>query len=100
MKLIDKDKIIAEIEKRIKSLHQVNSPREQAVLYECKDLISFLNNLEEKEVDLEKECDTWRHNHFHGKRDKEASGEYLERSSQLDLAKHFFELGVKTHKGE
>ena len=53
-----------------------------------------------KDVDLEKECDTWRHNHFHGRRDKEASGEYLERNSQLELAKHFFELGLKAQKGE
>lgn len=56
--------------------------------------------LEVKEVDLEKELDTWRHNHFHGRRDKDASGEYLERSSQLELAKHFFELGLKAQKGE
>ena len=53
-----------------------------------------LNLLEVKEVDLEKELESWRHNHFHGRRDKEASGEYLERSSQLDMAKHFFELGL------
>jgi hypothetical protein len=54
-----------------------------------------------KEVDLETELNIWRHNHFHGRRDKEASGEYLERVSQLDLAKHFFELGIKAaQKGE
>lgn len=60
----------------------------------------YKENLEIKEVDLEKEMESWRHNHFNGKRDKEASGEYLERASQLDLAKHFFELGLKTIKGE
>ena len=59
-----------------------------------------INTLEVKEVDLEKEMKSWRHNHFNGKRDKEAVGEYLERVSQLDLAKHFFELGLKTIKGE
>ena len=55
-------------------------------------------------MDLEKELDTWRHNHFHGRRDKEASGEYLERISQLELAKHFFKLGMavsnNAQKGE
>lgn len=60
--------------------------------------------MEVKEVDLEKELESWRHNHFHGRRDKEASGEYLERVSQLELAKHFFELGMqvsnKVQKGE
>lgn len=59
------------------------------------EILSFLDTLEVKEVDLEKELDTWRHNHFHGRRDKDAAGEYLERSSQLDIAKHFFELGIK-----
>ena len=55
----------------------------------------YKENLEMKEVDLEKELESWRHNHFHGRRDKEASGEYLERVSQLELAKHFYELGIK-----
>ena len=59
------------------------------------DEIARLEKLKVKEVDLDKELDTWRHNHFHGRRDKDASGEYLERSSQLDIAKHFFELGMQ-----
>jgi hypothetical protein len=64
-------------------------------------LLVALDTLEVKEVDLETELNIWRHNHFHGRRDKEASGEYLERVSQLDLAKHFFELGIKAaQKGE
>ena len=54
-----------------------------------------IDTFEVKEVDLEKELNDWRHNHFHGRRDKEASGEYLERVTQLGLAKHFFELGLK-----
>ena len=41
--------------------------------------------------DLDEELNKWRHNHFHGRRDKDASGEYLERKSQLDLARHFAE---------
>lgn len=60
----------------------------------------YKENLEVKEVDLEKELESWRHNHFHGRRDKELSGEYLERVSQLELAKHFYELGIKAQKGE
>lgn len=46
-----------------------------------------------QKIDLEKELDNWRHTHFHGKRDERATGEYLTRESQLDVAKHFFELG-------
>ena len=49
-------------------------------------------------VDLEKELDTWRHEHFHGKRDGHFSGEYLERSSQLALARHFFNLRLNSKK--
>lgn len=54
-----------------------------------------IDTFEVKEVDLEKELNDWRHNHFHGRRDKEASGEYLERVTQLEIARHFFELGLK-----
>lgn len=50
------------------------------------------DDIEESEIeDLEEELNNWRHNHFHGRRDKDASGEYLERKSQLDLARHFAE---------
>lgn len=49
---IDKSALVADIERRIKSLHQVNSPREQAVLYECKDILSFINTLEVKELPI------------------------------------------------
>ena len=47
-----------------------------------------------KESELEGELSKWRHIHFHGRRDADATGEYLERTSQLDLARHFFELGM------
>ena len=102
MKLIDKDKVVAEIERM---LHETVNNTDGSHYYGGRagaftSILSFINALEVKDVDLEKECDTWRHNHFHGRRDKEASGEYLERNSQLELAKHFFELGLKAQKGE
>lgn len=63
-------------------------------------LLSFLDTLEEKSeiptnLDLEKELESWRHNHFEGKRDGHYSGEYLERSSQLDIARHFAQWGAE-----
>ena len=98
---IDKSALVAEIE-RIE--YETNyEPFTDEVLGKrcvCRSLLSFINTLEVKEVDLEKELDTWRHNHFHGRRDIFANGEYLERISQLDIAKHFFELGLKAQKGE
>lgn len=48
---------------------------------------------EQKDVNLEKELRKWRHEHFRGKRDDHYNGEYLERSSQLEIAHRFYELG-------
>lgn len=64
----------------------------------CDKLLSFLDTLEsEKPMQrgLEEELDKWRHEHFHGKRDDHFSGEYLERTSQLDLARHFAQWGAE-----
>ena len=44
---------------------------------------------------LEEELDKWRHEHFHGKRDDHFSGEYLERTSQLELARYFAQWGTE-----
>lgn len=100
--LIDKDALVLEIRKRllpvIRDKHY--DEWEEGQDSERQTILGIINALEVKEVDLEKELDTWRHNHFHGRRDKEASGEYLERITQLGLAEHFFELGLKAQKGE
>lgn len=99
--LIDKDALVAKIEGLQGVLQDPAMNRESMQDYAhggnkiINEIRSFIDSLEVKEVDLEKECDNWRHNHFHDRRDKGASGEYLERSSQLDLAKHFFELGLR-----
>ena len=100
--LIDKDALVLEIRKRllpvIRDKHY--DEWEEGQDSERQTILDIINALEVKEVDLEKELDTWRHNHFHGRRDKEASGEYLERITQLGLAEHFFELGLKAQKIE
>lgn len=92
--LIDKDALVAEIERLS---DEKGTFYADDVLWCLKE---YLNTLEVKEVDLEEEMKSWRHNHFNGKRDKEAVDEYLERVSQLNLAKHFFKLGLKAMKGE
>lgn len=111
MELIDKAAVVAEIERRIESCAK---QREDMLNVQCHALADdastrmgelncikdFLDTLEVKDVDLDRELDFWRHNHFHGRRDKEANGEYLERVSQLALAKHFFKLGLKAQKVE
>ena len=61
-------------------------------LYEVGRFLDTLS-VEEKPTNLEQELEKWRHEHFGGERDGHYSGEYLERSSQIDLARHFYELG-------
>lgn len=101
MKLIDKDALVVEIEKRIadnkkdierashKNLEEYFEGYEDAlVLLKTK----FLDTLEVKEVDLDftKEVDVW-------VRDNEDTGGFF---NVQELAKHFFELGLKAQKGE
>ena len=49
---------------------------------------------------LEKELESWRHEHFQGKRDGDYSGEYLERESQLSIARHFYSLALENVRKE
>lgn len=105
MKLIDKEVILAIIENELSYYKDLE---DRGIISDCgiaayrvvKMLKSDIESLEEKEVDLEKEHKDWLHQHFDGRRDHNASGDYLQRSSQLDMAKHFFELGLKAQKGE
>ena len=87
---------IKRLNNAINILESLNEHTDVKYLKEIKDklLEDIPKTLETKEVDLEKELEFWRHNHFHGRRDREANGEYLERVSQLNLAKHFFNLGI------
>ena len=100
---IDKDAVVAKIENRIKELQNLHKESEEkldsiqktAILLcidECKVILSLVDTLEVKEVDLNKEIDReletrWR-------------GEYLYIQKFRESAKHFFELGLKAHKGE
>ena len=49
----------------------------------------LLINTEPASPDLMKEYEYWHKEHFNGKRDISLAGEYLERKSQIDLARHF-----------
>lgn len=100
---INKSALVAEIERRIKHYNESakefgdegyndNVLMEQCKANACKYILSFLDTLEVKEVDLEKEIDReletrWR-------------GEYLFTSKFRESAKHFFELGLKAQKEE
>ena len=92
MKLIDKDKIVEEIERRIEMTKMLRATEEirNARIDAFTKILSFLNTLETKEVDLDNELDFVKDAYYYFTSD--------ERSSMKKVAKHFFELGLKTKK--
>ena len=101
MELIDKEKVVEEIEERI------NRDNERAVSYSSnsehdylcrvkeavyKNLLSFLDTLETKEVDLEKEFDNYTKNIL------ACDVQYEPFTHLYNCAKHFFELGINSKK--
>ena len=99
--LIDKDALVAEIRRMIKNAelyiehHSDNNDRlsysfEHQRLAMC-ELLSFLDTLEVKEVDLGKEYD----NEFFK---DPVFGKLVNRNAGISIAKYFFELGIKAQK--
>lgn len=83
---IPKSVVVAEIE-RLRKNHRLDDRHGQGVLDGLHAIERFIDALEMKEVDLDKEIDReietkWR-------------GEYLFTSKFRESAKHFFELGLK-----
>ena len=84
---INKDTLVSEITKR-KKRNVLN----EGAFEEDIDILSFINTLEVKEADLEKEIEL-------------VKGDYeqvdVAWNNDFDfIAKHFFELGLKAQKGE
>jgi hypothetical protein len=96
---IPKSSLVAEIEKRIKINKQCMLGLRNLDYYQGKvdalnDFISFLNTLKVKEVDLEKEYEEF-------VVDDPIFGNFITNDTMgMELAKHFFELGLKAQKGE
>lgn len=90
---IDKSALVAEIEKLRDDVYQCSSYDEATGFQHALGLIkSFIDNLEVKEVDLEKEIE---------KCLKQHSMLAVGKKDFTDIAKHFFELGHKMNqKGE
>ena len=91
MKLIDKYAVLAEIENRLNDCSNI-VPKNDYVRgrrHELEKLLSLINSLETKEIDLVKEADRY----VQTKEFVECDG-----SPVLCLAKHFFELGLKESK--
>ena len=91
---IDKDALVSEIRKRllpvIRDKHY--DEWEEGQDSERIAILDIINTLEVKEVDLEKEIDLVE--------DKYRGFESLSRADVIDVAKHFFALGLKAQKGE
>lgn len=106
---IDKAAVVAEIERRYKTnLIGAHSAFRYGKIEALREVKDFLNTLEVIGVDeeptskdLEKELIIWHRLHFKkGGTFEKYGGFYLANSSQLDLAKHFFELGLKAQQKE
>lgn len=97
---INKDTVVAEIERRIKTnkecmLGLKNLDYYQGKIDALNDTISFLDALESKEVDLEEEIRNWQQKHFEGiGYVLDGSGGWIGRTSLFDIAEHFFEMGI------
>jgi hypothetical protein len=93
-KYIDKDVLAAKIEKRFDdytiSILKHYDVCKEAKASELGKILTILNTLEAKEVDLEKEVELW----------MEANEDDAGHFSTLGFAKYFFELGLKTQKGD
>ena len=86
MELIDKNKVVEEINRILDSYdpNEITSGR-----YELVKLRNFLDTLEVKEVDLDFEQELYK-----------AFGQVKDFTLGMRIAKHFYELGIKTKKGE
>lgn len=118
-KYIDKDALVAEIERLISNGQvklqesQESNDNESYVAWAehiatCIKVLSFINTLEVKEVDLDGERRKYLTEHFNVYEDgilqSKRSNLPLETYDVIKIAKHFFELGMavsnKAQKGE
>ena len=88
MNLIDKDALVAEIERRREESWLGHYTKEKGIVFDITDdILSFINTLEVKEVDLEKEYEEF-------VVDDPILGNFITNDTMgMKLAKHFFELG-------
>lgn len=107
MKYIDAEKLRAEIERLKKDAWDSILPDEPKYRTHykvgrkevCDDLLSFLDTLQEPEVDLEKEIDSYINSSFSEAHDgvliSDANSSEVTYQDMAAIARHFFELGRK-----
>lgn len=98
---IDKAAVAAEIKRRIKTLNElfkkrpISWPTLEKLIEENKKVLSFLDTLEVKDVELEKEIKLYKMRNPIIQHREDSLNNYMS-----NVAKHFFELGLKAQKGE
>ena len=96
MKLIDKEKVMSILQDKIADIELdmkcgfLKKRKGVNNILVLKHIISLIDTIEVKKVDLEKESLKWVEEH------QGPDGVF----SCIDFAKHFFELGLKVQKGE
>lgn len=116
MKLIDKAALVAELEKRTDELYDLlpNASKVEDGIITISEACNtgkytalesfrkYIDTLEVKEVDLEREIDDYINEHFSECDDgvliSDANSTELTLLDVTSIARHFFELGVKVQK--
>lgn len=100
MELIDKAAVVAQANIEISNCRLA---AQEGILTEfgkgklegLEGIVDFLDTLEVKEVNLQEEVRKWQQKHFEGiGYVLDGSGGWIGRTSLLDIAEHFFELGL------
>lgn len=97
--LIDKDALVAEIERRMKCYDRHGCEPNDGKWVELISIKHFLDTLEVKEVDLKKEADEMWNYVFSELGWDENTRMAITHKEFMALAKHFFELGLKVKQG-
>ena len=104
MKLIDKDKVVAEIEKRInKEIQSCATDTllgySQGCVDSMRNVLSFLDTLEVKEVDLVEELDYDDYMTFFKEHPEYNNGDWGFEETWT-FGQYCYKLGIKAQKGE
>ena len=103
--LINKDDLISEIKHHLQFIPEHTNAFIEGEEHAYRTILSFLNSLEVKEVDFERELSKYVSQGIHRFFPNEGNDYYNIDSVEwqdyvIDTAKHFFELGLKTQKRE
>ena len=96
-KYIDKERVVKEIKKRINEMNLDNiedwryRPQRDHDIEVMKNILSIINTLEVKDVDLKNEIVNLYESNYE---------DYLTYEEFAYIANYFFELGLKVQKGE